>query len=117
MPPKRKHLRVYVRMIMTMLRMQKGAKEKKIQRQKQDGDLPDPEDIELFADFDEGADSASLKLLQLETRALLTPSTRGRVASMAWRLAPVARSSAEVETRATHRSPSAQTWSSSGRTR
>ena len=59
MPPKRKHLRVYVRMIMTMLRMQRGAKEKKIQRQKQDDELPDPDDIELFADFDEGADAAS----------------------------------------------------------
>jgi hypothetical protein len=66
-PPKRKHLRVYVRMIMTMLRMQKGAKEKKIQRQKQEDDLPDPDDIELFGDFDEGADAAS--------RAV--PSTRG----------------------------------------
>ena len=40
-------------MIMTMLRMQKGAKEKKIQRAKQDDDLPDPDDIELFGDFDE----------------------------------------------------------------
>ena len=59
MPPKRKHLRVYVRMIMTMLRMQRGAKEKKIQRQKQEDDLPDPDDIELFGDFDEGADAAS----------------------------------------------------------
>ncbi len=46
-------------MIMTMLRMQKGAKEKKIQRQQQDDDLPDPDDIELFGDFDEGADAAS----------------------------------------------------------
>ena len=68
-PPKRKHLRVYVRMIMTMLRMQKGAKEKKIQRAKQDDDLPDPDDIELFGDFDEGALAAS-------PSTCVTPSTR-----------------------------------------
>jgi hypothetical protein len=69
-------------MIMTMLRMQKGAKEKKIQRQQQDDDLPDPDDIELFADFDEGAESASF-----------TPSTRRSLG------------------RETHRSPSPQTSS------
>ena len=70
-PPKRKHLRVYVRMIMTMLRMQKGAKEKKIQRQKQEDDLPDPEDIELFGDFDEDVvikRADQMKLDSLENR-------------------------------------------------
>jgi len=58
-------------MIMTMLRMQKGAKEKKIQRAKQDDDLPDPDDIELFGDFDEDVvikRADQMKLDSLENR-------------------------------------------------
>ena len=81
-PPKRKHLRVYVRMIMTMLRMQKGAKEKKIQRAKQDDDLPDPDDIELFADFDE--DVVIKRADQMKLDSLENREDKGEPVAPAW---------------------------------
>ena len=69
-------MRVYVRMIMTMLRMQKGAKEKKIQRQKQEDDLPDPDDIELFGDFDE--DVVIKRNLRTRWRSIRSRTARTR---------------------------------------
>ena len=69
-------------MIMTMLRMQKGAKEKKIQRQKQEDDLPDPEDIELFGDFDE--DVVIKRADQMKLDSLENREGKGEPVAPAW---------------------------------
>ena len=80
-PPKRKHLRVYVRMIMMMLRLQRGAKEKKLQMKKPEDALPDPDDIELFGDFDE-----DLIINKVEERALasIENAESGEPVAPAW---------------------------------